>query len=40
VIQSQLENQLAQDLLQGKFNAGDVIHIDADGESLSFNLQQ
>jgi len=38
VIQQQLENGLAQDLLSGKFVAGDVIKVDVDGEALRFTL--
>ena len=33
-IQQQLENPLAQDILAGKFFAGDVIHVDAGDEGL------
>jgi ATP-dependent Clp protease ATP-binding subunit ClpB len=36
VIQNQLENGLAQDLLKGHFNAGDVIEVSRDGEQLRF----
>ncbi|NQY25741.1 MAG: ATP-dependent chaperone ClpB [Piscirickettsiaceae bacterium] len=36
VIQQQLENSLAQDLLSGRFKAGDVIKVDVDDERLSF----
>lgn len=35
-IQQQIENPLAQDILSGKFIAGDVIHVDAGGEGLVF----
>ncbi len=35
-IQHQLENSLAQKLLQGEFVAGDVIEVDVDGDELSF----
>ncbi|MFK5913464.1 MAG: ATP-dependent chaperone ClpB [Woeseiaceae bacterium] len=35
-IQQQIENPLAQDILSGKFLAGDVIHVDVEGEGLSF----
>jgi len=37
VIQQQLENTLAQDLLSGRFKAGDIIKVGVDGGSLSFN---
>jgi ATP-dependent Clp protease ATP-binding subunit ClpB len=36
VIQHELENPLAQDLLSGKFNAGDVIKVDAAADKLVF----
>jgi len=36
VIQQQLENSLAQDLLSGKFKAGVVIKVDVDGDTLRF----
>ena len=35
-IQQTLENSLAQQLLEGKFVAGDVIEVDVDGEKLGF----
>lgn len=35
-IQQQIENPLAQDILSGKFIAGDVIHVDAGSEGLVF----
>ena len=35
-IQQQIENPLAQDLLSGKFLAGDVIHVDAGSDGLVF----
>jgi len=35
-IQNQLENSLAQKLLQGEFVAGDVIEVDVDGDELTF----
>nr|WP_300315475.1 ATP-dependent chaperone ClpB [Halomonas sp.] len=35
-IQSRIENPLAQDLLAGKFQPGDVIHVDADEGHLTF----
>jgi ATP-dependent Clp protease ATP-binding subunit ClpB len=37
VIQQQLENTLAQDLLAGRFKAGDTIKVDIDGDELVFN---
>jgi ATP-dependent Clp protease ATP-binding subunit ClpB len=36
VIQHQIENPLAQDLLAGNFNAGDTVNIDVEGEQLVF----
>ncbi|NOQ81028.1 MAG: ATP-dependent chaperone ClpB [Methylophaga sp.] len=38
VIQQQLENSLAQDLLSGNFKAGDTIKVDVTGDSLSFTV--
>ncbi|MDC9729126.1 MAG: ATP-dependent chaperone ClpB [Methyloprofundus sp.] len=35
-IQQELENPLAQDILAGKFSAGDTIHVDIKGEQLCF----
>ncbi|KAA0009688.1 ATP-dependent chaperone ClpB [Billgrantia pellis] len=35
-IQSRIENPLAQDLLAGRFAAGDVIHVKAEGDKLVF----
>ena len=35
-IQYQVENPLAQDILSGKFIAGDVIHVDAGSDGLTF----
>jgi ATP-dependent Clp protease ATP-binding subunit ClpB len=35
-IQQQLENPLAREILEGKFLAGDVIHVDAQGGHLAF----
>jgi ATP-dependent Clp protease ATP-binding subunit ClpB len=35
-IQQYLENPLAQDLLSGKFVAGDVIEVQLEGDSLTF----
>lgn len=35
-IQQQLENSLAQQLLQGDFMPGDVIEVDVEGDALSF----
>ena len=37
VIQQQLENTLAQDLLGGRFKAGDTIKVDIDDDELVFN---
>ncbi|MBS9405645.1 ATP-dependent chaperone ClpB [Halomonas sp. TRM85114] len=37
-IQSRIENPLAQDLLAGKFAAGDVIHVTAEDGHLMFNV--
>lgn len=39
-IQQQIENPLAQDLLSGKFLAGDVIHVDAGSGALVFTKSQ
>ncbi len=36
VIQQQIENSLAQDILSGHFKGGDTIKVDVDGDSLSF----
>ena len=36
VIQQQLENSLAQQLLQGDFLPGDVIEVDVEGDALTF----
>ena len=36
VIQQQIENSLAQDILSGHFKAGDTIKVDVEGDSLSF----
>jgi len=38
VIQQQLENSLAHDLLSGHFKAGDTIKVDVTGDSLSFTV--
>jgi len=38
VIQQQLENTLAQDLLSGRFKAGDTIKVDVRGGRLSFTV--
>ncbi|MEQ6918781.1 ATP-dependent chaperone ClpB [Halomonas aquatica] len=35
-IQRRIENPLAQDLLAGKFSPGDVIHVEAEGDTLVF----
>ena len=35
-IQQQVENPLAQDILSGKFLAGDVVHVDAGSDGLTF----
>jgi len=37
VIQQQLENELAQDLLSGRFKAGDTITVTVDGDRLVFS---
>ena len=39
-IQQQVENPLAQDILSGKFMAGDIIHVDAVKEGLEFTKSQ
>lgn len=39
-IQQQVENPLAQDILSGKFIAGDVIHVDTGSEGLVFTKSQ
>jgi ATP-dependent Clp protease ATP-binding subunit ClpB len=39
-IQQQVENPLAQDILSGKFLAGDVIHVDAGSDGLIFTKSQ
>ena len=39
-IQQQVENPLAQDILSGKFVAGDVIHVDAGSDGLVFTKSQ
>jgi len=39
-IQQQVENPLAQDILSGKFLAGDVIHVDAGSDGLVFTKSQ
>jgi ATP-dependent Clp protease ATP-binding subunit ClpB len=36
VIQQQLENALAQDLLSGRFKAGDTITVSVEGDRLVF----
>ena len=36
-IQQQIENSLAQDLLAGKFAAGDTIHVEAKNGQLRFH---
>jgi ATP-dependent Clp protease ATP-binding subunit ClpB len=36
VIQREIENPLAQDILSGTFNAGDTVSIDIDGDKLVF----
>jgi ATP-dependent Clp protease ATP-binding subunit ClpB len=35
-IQTMIENPLAQEILAGKFTAGDVIRIDVENEELTF----
>ena len=39
-IQQQVENPLAQDILSGKFMAGDVIYVDVDNNALTFTKSQ
>jgi len=39
-IQQQVENPLAQDILSGKFLAGDIIHVDAGSDGLIFTKSQ
>ena len=39
-IQQQVENPLAQEILSGKFIAGDVIHVDAGSKGLIFTKSQ
>ena len=39
-IQQQIENSLAQDILSGKFIAGDVIHVDVKEGSIVFSKSQ
>lgn len=39
-IQQQVENPLAQDILSGKFLPGDVIHVDAGSDRLTFSKSQ
>jgi ATP-dependent Clp protease ATP-binding subunit ClpB len=39
-IQQQVENPLAQEILSGKFIAGDVIHVDAGSKGLTFTKSQ
>lgn len=39
-IQQQVENPLAQDILSGKFLAGDVIYVDAGSDGLTFTKSQ
>jgi ATP-dependent Clp protease ATP-binding subunit ClpB len=36
VIQREIENPLAQDILSGTFNAGDTVSVDTDGDKLVF----
>jgi len=38
VIQQQLENSLAHELLSGNFKGGDTINVDVEGDSLSFTI--
>jgi len=38
VIQQQLENPLAHELLSGNFKGGDTINVDVEGDSLSFTV--
>lgn len=38
VIQQQLENSLAQDLLSGRFKGGDIIKVDVSADELTFNI--
>ena len=39
-IQQQVENELAQDILAGKFEAGDTIYIGVDGKALTFSKEE
>jgi len=39
-IQQQVENPLAQDILSGKFMAGDVIYVDVENDALTFTKSQ
>ena len=39
-IQQQVENELAQHILAGKFEAGDTIYIGVKGETLTFNKEE
>jgi ATP-dependent Clp protease ATP-binding subunit ClpB len=39
VIQQQLENSLAQDILSGNFKGGDKIKVDVENDGLSFTVQ-
>ena len=31
-----IEDPLAEELLQGKWRSGDIVHVDADGDELTF----
>ncbi len=35
-IQTMIEDPLAEELLQGKWRSGDIVHVDADGDELTF----
>ena len=39
-IQQQLENPLAQEILAGRFQPGQVIEVDVEGERLAFRAGQ
>jgi len=39
-IQQQVENELAQHILAGKFEAGDTVYIGVDGDALSFDKEE
>ena len=39
-IQTMIEDQLAEEMLQGKWQAGDIVLVDCDGDKLSFTRRQ